>query len=299
MRKRSPKSTVQVEVDAKKGTDGDRRGVLTVLGGPRTGAVIDISGEPIVIGRTDEADVVMDDQSLSRRHARFTPMHGQYFVTDLKSTNGTFVNGERIETTTELSNRARIQLGQATLLRFSLVDDAEYEATSRLYEATVRDALTGAYNRHYFEERIASEFSFAQRHERPLSVLFIDADHFKLVNDTHGHAAGDEVLRALTKLILDTVRTEDVVARIGGEEFVVIVRDIEPVGILAIAERVRSGVEGLHIEYEGVTIPITISIGVATMSPETGYPSAEGLVAQADAALYQAKETGRNRVHLA
>lgn len=291
--------TVEVVVSAQAGTDDTRRGVLTVLGGPRTGAVIDISGEPIVIGRTDEADVVMPDQSLSRRHARFTPVHGQYFVTDLDSTNGTFVRGERVERTVELSDGARIQLGEKTLLRFSLLDDAEYEASASLYESTVRDALTGVFNRHYFNERIASEFSFAKRHERSLSVVFIDADHFKRVNDTYGHPAGDAVLRALAQVLTDTVRTEDVVARIGGEEFIVIVRDIEPVGMLAIGERLRSAVEELHIEHEGTVIPITVSIGVATLSAETDYPSAEGLVAEADAALYRAKEAGRNRVHLA
>ena len=298
MGKRDPKSTVEVDVEAKPTDGGARRGVLTVLGGITTGSVIDISGEPVVVGRTDEADVTIDDHSLSRRHARFTAVRGHYYVSDLDSTNGTFVTGERIEKTVELTDGVRVQLGEATLLRFSLQDEAEYAASSRLYEATVKDALTGVYNRHYLEERLEAEFAFAQRHERPLSVLYVDADHFKNVNDTYGHAAGDEVLRALAKLLIDTVRTEDVVARIGGEEFVVLVRDIEARNMLSIGERLRSAVEELHIEHEGTTIPITVSVGVATMSREAVYASAEGLLAQADAALYTAKEEGRNRVQL-
>lgn len=299
MDKRDLKSTVEVDVDAKAGDGGHRRGVLTVLGGIRTGSVIDVSGEPVVVGRTDEADVTIDDHSLSRRHARFTALRGHYYVSDLDSTNGTFVNGERVQRAVELSDGVRVQLGEATLLRFSLQDDAEYAASSRLYEATVRDALTGVFNRHYLVERLETEFAFAKRHERPLSVIYVDADHFKNVNDTHGHAAGDEVLRGLARRIIDTVRTEDVVARIGGEEFVVLIRDIEPVSMLSIGERLRSGVEALHIEHEGVVIPITVSVGVASMSRETPYESAEGLLAQADAALYRAKEDGRNRVQLA
>lgn len=296
--RRNPHRTLRVTVEAQPGDQQDRRGVLTVLSGAHPGTLVPID-EAVVLGRTDEADVVLDDESLSRRHARFMRMHGQYYLQDLDSTNGTFVDGHRISTPVTLEDGSRIQLGKSTLLRFALQDDREFRASLEMYEATVRDGLTGLFNRHYFDQQLANEVSFAIRHERPLAVVFVDADHFKRINDTRGHAAGDEVLRALARLLTETVRAEDVVARVGGEEFVVLVRDIPTAGMLAIGERLRAGVEALEVTFEGERIPVTVSVGVATLEGAGDAPSPEGLLARADAALYRAKEAGRNRVQLA
>jgi diguanylate cyclase (GGDEF)-like protein len=288
--------TLRVTVEAQ-GGDPERRGVLMVLGGGRPGTLITIGDEPVVVGRTDESDVVLGDESLSRRHARFMKMHGQHFIQDLGSTNGTFVDGAKVSEPVALEEGARIQLGKNTLLRFALQDEHEYRASLELYEATVRDPLTGLHNRYYFDERLQSEFAFAKRHGVPLSVLFVDADHFKQVNDTYGHPAGDEVLRRLAELLAETVRAEDVVARIGGEEFVLLIRDVAPEGLLVIAERLRAGAEAMVVEHEEHRISFTVSIGIATLTADSDYASPQGLVAEADALLYQAKEAGRNRVH--
>lgn len=277
---------------------GDRLGVLTVLAGGKPGTVIPIGDKELTIGREDEATFVLDDASLSRRHARFFRAHGGYFVEDLGSTNGTFVDDQAVREPVALRDGARVQLG-AVVTRFTLRDDAELEATRKIYESSVRDALTGVHNRHFLDERLISEMSYAKRHGTELSVLFVDADHFKHVNDTHGHVAGDLVLRAIARLLADTMRSEDVVARYGGEEFVIVVRGVTAVGILAVAERLRAGVEALEIGHDGVRIPVTVSIGVATQSSERSYESVAELLATADAALYRAKEAGRNRVFLA
>lgn len=269
-----------------------------VLGGGRAGTLIPVGPEPIVIGRDEEATVVLADESLSRRHARFVKLHGRYFIQDLDSTNGSFVDGRRITEAEALEDGARVQLGNGTLLRFVLQDEREYRASLELYESTVRDPLTGLYNRHFFDERLASEYAFAKRHGTFLSVVFVDADHFKQINDTFGHPAGDEVLRRVSGLLSETIRAEDVAARIGGEEFVVLVRDIAPKGIVTIAERIRAGVEALSIEHETQRIAVTVSVGVATMSPERAFDTPEALVASADAALYAAKAAGRNRVQV-
>jgi diguanylate cyclase (GGDEF)-like protein len=144
-----------------------------------------------------------------------------------------------------------------------------------------------------------SELAFAQRHGVPLTVMFVDADHFKRVNDTHGHAAGDEVLRRLSQLLESTLRAEDIVARYGGEEFVLVLRGVPTTGALAVAERVRVGVETLKIGHAGKWIPVTVSVGVATHSKEREVDSVAALLALADGALYRAKGSGRNRVVLA
>jgi two-component system cell cycle response regulator len=293
-----PQSTMQVNVTPVLHgvASDDKRGTLTFLSGDRPGRLVEIDGSELVVGRTDESTLRLDDESLSRRHARFFRLMGNHFVADLQSTNGTFVNGARIAAPTQLADGDRVQLGLETVLRFGLTDKAVVEEARRLYEATVRDRLTGAYNRHHLDERLASEWAFAQRHGTRLSVLFVDADHFKKVNDTYGHAGGDAVLRSLASTLHSSVRQEDIVARYGGEEFILLVRGLAPDEVSALAERVRGEVAACRIDHDGQTIPVTVSVGVATHESGREAASIEALVGAADAALYRAKEQGRNRV---
>lgn len=293
-----PERTMQVDVRpaAAASAGDDRRGTLTVLSGERAGKLIEIDGSELTFGRTDDAKIRIDDDSLSRKHAKFFRLMGAYYVADLQSTNGTFVNGVRIAAPTALEDGAKIQLGLNTVVRFGLTDKAVVDEARRLYEATVRDRLTGAYNRHFLDERLQAEWAFAKRHGTQLGVLFVDADHFKKVNDTHGHAGGDAVLKALSAVLRSAVRTEDVVARYGGEEFVILVRGVGKEGVAVAAERIRKSVEGEVIEHEGKTIPVTVSIGIAVHETGAEAESIETLLARADAALYDAKKSGRNRV---
>ena len=291
--------TVRFAFAPKAGSPADRKGALTLLSGKGAGLVIALADAPIVIGRTSEATIVIEDDGLSRKHARFLRMQRQYFVEDLESTNGTFVNGVATTEPVRLDDGDTVQLGSGTVVRFSLRDEAEIDAARRTYERTVKDPLTGAYNRHFLDERLVSELAFAQRHGVPLTVMFVDADHFKRVNDTHGHAAGDEVLRRLSQLLESTLRAEDIVARYGGEEFVLVLRGVPTTGALAVAERVRVGVETLKIGHAGKWIPVTVSVGVATHSKEREVDSVAALLALADGALSRAKGSGRNRVVLA
>ncbi len=293
-----PMRTMQVNVQpvATTGPKDDRKGTLTILSGPRPGTLVPIETGELILGRTEESTIAIDDESLSRRHARFFTLMGKYFVADMQSTNGTFVDGKRITQPTALEDGASVQLGLSTVLRFGLTDKAVVEEAKRLYEATVRDRLTGAYNRAFLEERLKSEWAFASRHGTRLSVLFVDADHFKKVNDTYGHAGGDAVLKALAGALMTGLRTEDVVARYGGEEFVILLRGVSPDEVAAAAERIRGQVAGLVIEHDGRTIAVTVSIGVAVHEAGHEAESVEALVARADTALYKAKEAGRNRV---
>lgn len=163
-----------------------------------------------------------------------------------------------------------------------------------LCSLTMEDPLTGLFNRRYFEHRLRLEGRVALRTYRPLSVMMIDVDHFKKLNDRYGHAAGDETLRALGQAIRSALRASDeVTSRYGGEEFAVLLPDTNADGILVAAERVRRVVEDLRFEdWPGVTV----SIGTATLDPAARPVSPTETLDRADRALYAAKQQGRNRV---
>jgi diguanylate cyclase (GGDEF)-like protein len=180
-------------------------------------------------------------------------------------------------------------------LRFAITDDMEEHLLRDLYESSVRDPLTGVYNRKHFNERLAMEIAYSRRHRTPLALLMIDIDHFKQVNDTYGHLAGDRVLKAMAAIVMRTIRTEDIFARYGGEEFTVIARGIEGKGAMVLAERIRSLVETARIVREDKWIPVTLSVGVATGRCCGDDLVPEKLVGLADQRLYQAKLEGRNR----
>jgi len=169
------------------------------------------------------------------------------------------------------------------------------DANLRLHDKAVRDALTGLYNRRYLEESLDREVSRAKRSGLPFGVMMMDIDHFKRCNDSFGHAAGDAALRAVGQHVLSLTRSEDILCRYGGEEFVLVMTNASARAILQRAEALRLGVQGLEVEHESRRIgPVTLSIGVA-MLPDHG-DSGQAVLQAADAALYQAKRAGRNRV---
>jgi diguanylate cyclase (GGDEF)-like protein len=281
--------------------DGDieeRQGTLMVLVGADVGAAFALASSSSIIGRSPQAQVTLEDDGISRNHARILHCKDHYELEDLSSTNGTFVGNTRVEGRIRLDEGARIQIGN-TLLRFALQDQIERDASKRIYEMSVRDGLTGVFNRRYFEERLAAEFAFAARHGSALCVLIADIDHFKRINDAFGHQAGDMVLRRVAAELRAGVRTEDVMSRYGGEEFAVLARGIDVIGARMFAERVRLMAERARIEWNGEIIPVTISIGFAHNHSGAALNKAERLVGAADQALYAAKRAGRNRVEQA
>jgi diguanylate cyclase (GGDEF)-like protein len=272
-----------------------QRTVVKVLTGLEAGRVHVITSDVTVVGRAAGCDLRIDDTSLSRQHCRIRKTNGSYFVEDLGSRNGTMVNGLRIKAPQHLDDGALVQLAAGTIIMFSQQEDLEVQAEQRLYASAVLDPLTGLHNRRHLDARLKSEFAFASRHQTPLSVLLIDIDHFKKINDTHGHPGGDAALRALAEKLLKTVRTEDIVARYGGEEFAVIARGIESLGAMLLAERVRQTAERIRITHEDKTISFTISVGAATMTRERVFDGVPALLKATDDALYRAKAEGRNR----
>jgi two-component system cell cycle response regulator len=269
--------------------------ILTVLAGPQMGLAHEIDGAEVVLGRGEGCGMVLNDPGLSRRHCRIIKQGEQLFIEDLDSSNGTFVDGDLVRGRRALAEGARIHLGRHTVLSLTRQDPLERHAARQLYESSMRDPLTELYNRRFFDQRLREEYAFASRHQRPLSVILLDLDHFKRVNDSFGHPAGDEVLKQVARLIKRSVRQEDVACRLGGEEFGVIVRTDGREGARALAERMRKRIEDSPVYHGDQLIFVTTSLGIATAAPPHMLESPDALLAAADQALYRAKGDGRNR----
>lgn len=272
------------------------RACLLVLSGARVGAVFHLDRSELMIGRSQRAELLFEDDGVSRTHARIRREGSEYQVEDLGSRNGTFVNGLRVKSPTRVQDGDKIQLGRSTILKFTYHDALDDSYQERMIESALRDPLTRLYNKRYFDERIDAELRFARRHGSSLALLMIDVDHFKRVNDERGHLAGDTVLREVAAALQRAVRNEDVVARYGGEELVVLSRAISLEPAINLAERLRHTIEELSVAVEGgPPIGVTVSVGVAGSEP-TDDITADQLVAAADRALYLAKDRGRNQV---
>lgn len=269
------------------------RAYVIVIAGPNVGEMFKLEDKQTV-GRGANAEVRLSDTEISRSHAQLVLEAGGVFVEDLKSTNGTFVNGEPI-TYRELADGDKIQVGTTTILKFSYHDDLDEEFQRRMYDAALRDALTGSYNHKYFLDRLESELAFAGRHKFHLALVLFDIDHFKRVNDQHGHPAGDAVLRELAAGILESVRKEDVFARYGGEEFALLSRGLDTAAAVRFGDRLRAWVEGHAFVHEGTRIPVTVSVGVVSF-PDAPLADPAVFLKTADEALYRAKGLGRNKV---
>jgi two-component system cell cycle response regulator len=256
-------------------------------------------GAEVVLGRGTDVSFRLNDDGVSRRHARARVGPEGVMLYDLKSANGTVVNGEKIDEWT-LSDGDKIQLGSTTILKFTYQDELDEAFQRNMLDAAQRDGLTRAFNKGYFVQRLETEMAYTARHGVPLSLIMLDLDHFKQVNDTYGHPTGDAVLVQLSKLIHAQLRAEDVFARYGGEEFALLCRGTSLDEALLIGERIRVATQNTPFAYEGRTIQCTVSIGVAAF---TGAHATAGigwtpasLIERADKALYAAKHGGRNRV---
>jgi two-component system cell cycle response regulator len=270
------------------------RAVLLRMDGVQAGQIIGLEHWPFTVGRHPTNLLRVDEDSISRFHARVVKVGEDFIVEDMGSRNGTFVAGKRVSRA-KLEHDNWLQFGPRVSFRFSLTDVREERLLRKLYESSTRDALTGAYNRLHFEERLRSEVAYAVRHRSHVSLLIIDLDHFKRVNDTYGHPAGDAVLKRASEACMRALRTEDVFARFGGEEFAVVLRGIELKGALRLGERLRQAVANEVVEHDGHSIKVTLSGGVASLDC-CASPSPVELVGLADRRLYLSKQRGRNQV---
>lgn len=270
-----------------------RRPRLVFLAGTNVGAVYPV-GHGTVLGRAADVTIHVESDEVSRKHARIVEGAGGWTLEDLQSRNGTFLNGERVTKPAVLGDGDKIELGSGIVLRFAFFDELDETYHRMMYESSLRDGLTRAFNRKYFDERLDQEFAYSLRHGSALSLLMIDVDRFKQVNDTHGHPTGDSLLTQLAQQMMKIIRAEDVFARYGGEEFVILSRGIGLEAARGFGERVRTAIERFPFAHQDVKLAVTVSIGCAAV-PEPEILQPPMLVEAADRALYRAKET-RNKV---
>jgi diguanylate cyclase (GGDEF)-like protein len=266
---------------------------------------IPLERDEVIIGRALEADVRLNDSRASRLHARITSEREagsgdtSYRIADLGSTNGTLVNGELI-TEAVLSDGDKILIGDH-LFRFDMLDEIDREFQQQIHRLLAHDELTGLLTSKSFFSELRRESARAEAEARPFCVLMMDLDHFKDVNDTHGHLVGSKTLEETGRIIKQALRAGDVASRFGGEEFAAFLLDANYAQGLVAAERVRVALQQHEFKVSRMDSPdsetthrITISIGVAAFPDDATDPI--HLVELADSALYRAKRSGRNRV---
>lgn len=270
------------------------RHLLVRIEGESLGQVTVLRGDEISIGRGQTSTLCIADSGVSRKHARIFASGGRYVLEDLGSANGSYVGGQPINRKA-LTDGDVIQFGPSVVFRYSVTDADQQAMLEHLYDASVTDALTGAFKRDYFDTRIASEIAYARRHNAQPSLIILDVDHFKLINDKFGHRVGDVALVNLARVARAALRTEDVFCRYGGEEFAIILRTTDIEDAARVAERIRVVAAEMRIETTNETIGLTISLGCASLKCCSAV-TAEELIATADRRLYAAKHSGRNRV---
>lgn len=269
---------------------------VTYLQGPQKGRQFRLSKSETTLGRGDECDVRIDEPSVSRLHATILlGANGRLQIRDSGSRNGIFVNGFWVAPggIAPLSEGATLRLGDDSALRISLIDDVDEQLQSSLYEAAVKDPLTGTFNKRYLRENLDRELALAVRHNLPLSLIVFDVDHFKGINDKFGHTCGDIVLTELARLVSSAIRTEDLLCRFGGEEFVIVIKNQNLEKAKQLAERVRACIDEATFLYEGAKVPVTVSLGVTSTSLKP-YSDVDQMLRDADSVLYEAKRAGRN-----
>jgi two-component system cell cycle response regulator len=269
---------------------------LHVVRGPLVGQALPVPDEGAVIGRGAEADLQLTDDGLSRVHARIESAGDALRVSDLGSRNGTFVQGSRIRESVLVYPGELIQVGRC-VLRVGLAGDVDGAAADGLYEAATRDVLTGLYNRQYFEDRLRVEFAFARRHRTELAVMVINIDGFDRLNETHGRTVCDAVLRGSGVKLMGSTRVEDVVARYGGDTFILLARNTGADGAQVLAQRLRTRLS----QGDGSSrrpVAVTVSVGIAVRSKDRPYSTASVLVGAAFDAMRLAKGAGGDRAVL-
>lgn len=266
---------------------------LIVFYGQTIGRRYFLNRPELILGRSDSAHIQIDQDSVSRHHAKIVMQPGlDARLVDLGSTNGTFVNNQRI-TERVLLDGDLVRVGQ-TIFKHLSGNNIESKYHEEIYRLTTVDGLTECFNKRYFLEALERELNRAARYRRDLSLAMLDIDHFKKINDTHGHLAGDHVLRELSRILSGSVRKQEIFCRYGGEEFAVIIPEVDLDGARIVCEKLRTLVEQHPFSYNQTPIPVTISLGVhAYSNPEE---TTEEFIAHADANLYKAKSGGRNRV---
>jgi two-component system cell cycle response regulator len=273
--------------------------ILTIIAGSEIdfGKHFVLERQRTAIGREKANDIALSDGRVSKAHCEISVIRSargieHISILDLDSTNGTFVNGEAVVQAT-LKAGDKIQAG-STILQLSYSDEIEREYHAKLFDFAARDALTGLYNKRFIINELENYCRIARRSERAFSIILIDIDDFKRINDRFGHLSGDEYLKRLAELIRNSLREQDIAGRIGGEEFLVILPETAIEGALQLAVRVRKNIEEYVMPFQNAEIRATISAGVCQY--EKGLKDIKEFLELADQAMYEAKKSEKNKV---
>ncbi len=255
---------------------------------------ITLRRDSYIVGRDTSCNLSLDLNTISRLHAELVrDDHGHWSVHDHNSTNGTFVNDRRVARE-RLTDGDQIRFGEV-IFKFLTGDNIESAYHEEIYRLAIKDGLTGVHNKRYLLDFLEREMAGALRHQQPLSLVLMDIDHFKRINDQRGHLAGDAVLKEIARRIQSRIRREELFARYGGEEFAAVLTMTPLEGAIRFAEQLRRMVADEQFIFDNARFPVTASLGVATTQGEPDMTS-EALIKRADAQLYTAKRSGRNRV---
>lgn len=267
---------------------------LLMVQGSSPGRIFRLAPGISIVGRDPACEISLNERAASRRHAELRVEDHATILADRDSTNGVFLGSSRINEPVRLRPGHLIKIGSTV---FKYLDNLlDIETLETLHTRGSTDQLTGTWNKAHLLKTLATAVELT-RSGPPLSLLALDLDHFKKVNDTHGHLAGDHVLKETARIMKALIRPEDVLARFGGEEFFIILPGSSLETAAAIAERIRAAIAAHAYEFSGITIPVTASLGVCPLTP--AHPTAETLIARADELLYRSKHEGRNRVTVA
>lgn len=245
------------------------------------------------IGRMPDNEIALGDEAVSRRHARIERGGDGWLLMDVGSRNGTLLNEAELLGRAKLRRDDRIRIG-STIFKYLSGVDVESLFHEEIYQLSIVDHLTGLHNRRFFDDSLEREFSRARRYRRALTVMMIDIDWFKRINDQHGHPTGDIVLHEVGALLKRTLRRDETIARYGGEEFGLVLPETDLGAGLRLAEELRAAVAAACFSHQNASISVTVSVGVATLAASDQRPS--DLTRRADGKLYEAKHAGRNRV---
>lgn len=242
----------------------------------------------------DPNNIHLDDNLISPNHAKIIRKNSRFYIKDNNSTSGTYVNGKRISNINEvlLNNGDIITLG-TTQLKF-LQGDIETLFLDNIKEKINKDKLTNTYNKHFFTEHLQKTFSLSKRYKKNFSLILFDIDDFKGINDTHGHPAGDYILSEIGNMISNNIRTTDIFARVGGEEFAIVCPEINLDSACVMGEKIRNLIQSYSFHFDDTLIPVTISVGICTYTDDIQNDCE--LYEKCDQKLYEAKRTGKNRV---
>lgn len=269
------------------------RACLVQYNGTNLGKRHILEGTEWVIGRSPNVSIVVNEQSVSRQHARCQRVGDNIEIDDLGSSNGTYVNDKRVVGRQALNDGDIIRLG-TILFKYFAQDNLENAFHDKIYRMATVDGGTQTFKREYLMESLKSEFKFSKTYSRSLSLIYFDLDFFKKVNDTYGHSAGDYILKETATLVKALIRKDDIFGRIGGEEFVLLLPNTDARTAYELAERIRSNMEKHAFKHDGKLIRQTLSMGVSQVNPNMKTP--EDLLNDADKKLYLSKTGGRNRI---